>query len=97
MKAVLKEIKSGVSRFDKKTPVVEFACDVTKEDGSKELVHGSFSEQYARDYFTFCNVKTKDLVGKEVEVVMEIKFMNVLDSDGKPIRMPKRNSNELDF
>jgi len=97
MRAVLKMIKSAVSKYDKKTPIVEFACDVKKEDGSTELVYGSFSEKYARDYFQHCNVKTKDLVGKEVEVSMEIKYMNVLDADGKPIRMPKKDSSELDF
>jgi hypothetical protein len=97
MKAVLKSIEKGVSRFDGKTPIVEFTCEVEKKDGSKEIVSGSYSEKYARDYFAYCNVKTKDLVGKEVEVSLDIHYMNVLDSDGKPIRMPKKANNELDF
>lgn len=105
MRAILKVIKPGFSMINgNKKPLAVFKCEY--EEGGKTIsVWGAYSESYARDYFKYCGVLTKDLVGKEVEIILgsykdkegkekpKIKFLNVLDKNDKPIVMPK----ELDF
>lgn len=93
---------------------VEFTCDVKMNDeGDVKTLKGSYGEEFARKYFTHCGVLTKDLVGKEVEVTVAkksfesegemrtynyIKYINVLDKEGKPIYLPKEDGNEgLDY
>lgn len=116
MKAKLKKIerkeyktKDGKQKFSK----IEFTCDVQVDaKGTVKTLKGSYSEEFARKYFEYCNVKTKDLIGETVEVVLAkrsysnekgedrtvtfIKFLNVL-KDGKPVIMPKAEGEELDF
>ena len=70
-------------------------------------------EEFAKKYFTYCGIKTKDLIGKEVECVLAkrsyekdgearvvnyIKYLNVLDENGNAIYLPKEDTNsEIDF
>jgi hypothetical protein len=93
---------------------VEFTCDVkVNENGDVKTLKGSYGEEFARKYFTHCGVLTKDLIGKEVEVTIAkksyeqegemrtyqyIKYLNVLDSEGKVIYLPKENKDDaLDY
>lgn len=117
MKGKLKKIelksfktKDGKKSFNK----VEFTCDVAIDDkGTIKTLKGSYSEDFARKYFAYCGIKTKDLIGKEVECIVSkrayendkgeervvnfIRFLNVLDADGNAIIMPKENVDDLDF
>ena len=114
MKAILKkiELKELKTKDGKKFNKVEFTCDVKMNDkGEIKTYKGSYGEQYARDYFAYCGVKTKDVVGKEVDVTLAkrefesngethtinyIKFLNVLNEEGQPILM-KKEKTEIDF
>lgn len=117
MEGILKKIekneyktKDGKKTFTK----IEFTCDVRIDDkGSIKTLKGSYSEEFARKYFEYCGVKTKELIGQKVEciiakrvyendkgeerIVTFIRFLNVLDENGKPIVMPKDTQQELDF
>lgn len=117
MKGKLKKIelkeynkKNGKGSFKK----VNFTCDVTiDEQGNIKTLSGSYSEEFARKYFAYCGVKTKDLIGKDVECILSkrayendkgeerivnfIRFINVLDENGNPIIMPKDKAEDLDF
>lgn len=116
MKGKLKkiEIKELKTKDGKKFKKVEFTCDVAVDDkGTIRTLKGSYSEEFARKYFAYCEVKTKDLIGKEVECITAkrayqndkgeeritqfIRFLNVLDTDGNPIIMPKEDTTPLDF
>lgn len=110
MKGILKSVelveytnKEKGNKFKK----LNFTCDCENAKGDIITLKGSYSEEYARKYFAYCNLKTKDAIGKEVEVVTArkkivfedgervytyIKFMNFLDKDGKPIIMKKEES-----
>lgn len=115
MKAILKkiELKTCETKDGKKFKKVEFICDVQVNDkGDVKTVKGSYSEEYARKYFTYCGVKTKEIIGKEVDVTLfkrnyvasdgdtrtitYIKFLNLLDENGNKIYLPKDND-DLDF
>lgn len=97
-----------------KFKIVEFTCDVKVDDkGNIKTLKGSYSEEFAKKYFAYCEVKTKDLIGKDVDcvtakrewendkgekrIVTFIRFMNVLDEYGNPIVMPKEGTEVLDF
>ena len=117
MKGTLKkiELKTYSTKDNKRSfSKVEFTCDVQIDDkGSIKTLKGSYSEDFARKYFAFCNVKTKDLIGQQVDCVISkrayendkgeerivnfIRFLNVLDANGKPIVMPKDSQETLDF
>lgn len=88
-------------------------CKVN-DKGEVKTLKGSMSEDYARKYFAFCDTTTKESIGKEVECVVAkrayigndekehivnyIKFLNLLDKDGKAIIMKKDEDNSsLDF
>ena len=93
--------------------LLEFVVDVKINDkGDIKTLKGSYGEEYARKYLGYCGVKTKDLIGKEVEVSLAkreyekegerrtinyIKYMNVLDENGKAIYMPKDDEEGVDF
>lgn len=115
MKAKLKKIEKREfkTKDGKKFTKIEFTCDVIMDaKGTIKTLKGSYSEDFARRYFEYCGVKTKDLIGEEVEVVLAkrsyqnekgedktitfIKFLNVL-RDGKAIIIPKEETEELDF
>lgn len=108
------ELKTYNTKDGKKFKKVEFTCDVKINDkGDIRTVRGSYSEDFARKYFEFCGVKTKDAIGTEVDVTLAkrtykaddgdertisyIKFLNLLDDEGKKIIMPKEGSEALDF
>ena len=116
MKGIIKkfELKQFDTKQGKKFKKLISTVDVKlNERGDIKTVKGSFSEEYARKYFNFCGVTTKDLVGKEVEVslakraytddegnerqVTYAKFINVLDENGHPIIMPKDDATTIDF
>ena len=116
MKGILREVKliECKNEAGAKFKLFEFKADVKINDkGDVKTLKGSYGEEFAKKYFTYCGVKTKDLIGKEVEVVVAkrsyekdgetrvvnyIKYLNVLDSEGKPIYLPKDDEeSELDF
>lgn len=117
MKGTLKkiELKEYTTKDNKRSfRKVEFTCDVAvDEKGTIKTLKGSYSEDYAKKYFAYCNVKTKDLIGQSVDCVLSkrayendkgeerivnfIRFLNVLDKEGKPIIMPKDTQEDLDF
>lgn len=116
MKGTLKriEIKEYETKDKKKFKKVEFTCDVKIDDkGSIKTYKGSYSVEFAKKYFEYCDVKTKDLIGKQVECILGkrsyerkdgeevtityIKFLNVLDENGNAIIMPKDTEQDLDF
>ena len=107
------EIKQGKMKGNK-FKKFEFTCDVVVDDkGNIKTMKGSYSEDFARKYFEYCNVKTKDLIGKKVQCITAkkkyendkgeektvnfIRFLNVLDNEGNPIIMPKDTQQEMDF
>lgn len=116
MKGTLKkiELKTYSTKDKRSFSKVEFTCDVQiDEKGNIKTLKGSYSEDFARKYFAYCKVETKDLIGKQVDCILSkrayendkgeerivtfIRFMNVLDKDGKPIIMPKVDQETLDF
>lgn len=117
MKGTLKkiELKEYNTKDNKRSfKKVEFVCDVQINDnGTIKTLKGSYSEDFARKYFAYCNVKTKDLIGQTVNCVISkkayendkgeeriinfIRFLNVLDKNGNPIIMPKDGQETLDF
>ena len=82
------------------------------DKGEIKTLKGSMSTEYARKYFAYCGVKTTELINKTVDVVVSkrkyenangeertttfIKYLNVLNTDGSPIVMPK-DSNPINF
>ena len=117
MIGVLRKIekKEFSTKDGRKFTKIEFVVDVETDEKRRivKTLKGSYGEDYAKKYFAYCKVKTKDLIGKEVECVVAkrsydnaegekryveyIRFMNVLDKEGKAIIMPKEGVTELDF
>lgn len=115
MKGILKkvELKEYKTKEGKKFKKVLFQVDVEKENGDVKTLKGDYSETFARDYFGKCDIKLKDLMGKEVGVVIAkrnftgndglkhiyeyIKYINVLDQEGKPIIFKDDTTEEVDF
>ena len=117
MKGTLKkiELKEDTTKDNKRAfKKVEFTCDVEIDNkGNIKTLKGSYSEDFARKYFAYCGVKTKDLIGKQVDCILSkrayendkgeerivnfIRFLNVLDKEGNPIIMPKDNQQDIDF
>lgn len=108
------ELKQFESKDGKKFKKLIATVDVKLNDrGDIKTVKGSFSEDYARKYFKYCGVTTKDLVGQNVDVslakraytddegnerqVTYAKFINVLDENGHAIIMPKDDATTIDF
>lgn len=116
MKGTLKkiELREFTTKDKRNFKKVEFTCDVNiDEKGTIKTLKGSYSEDYAKKYFAYCGVKTKDLIGQQVDCVISkrayendkgeqriinfIRFLNVLDKEGNPILMPKESQEDLDF
>lgn len=116
MKGILKEVKriECKTKEGKKFSLIEFKADVTVNDkGDVKTLRGSYGEEFARKYFTYCGTKTKDLIGKPVDCVIAkksiekedgttltisyIKYLNVIGEDGKPIYLPKEDNADIDF
>ena len=116
MKAIFKTItkKEYKTKKGNKFTKIEFTCDVKmNKEGDIKTLRGSYNEDFARKYLSFCGITTKDLIGTEVEVVVAkksyesegkmvtynyIKYFNVLDVEGKPIYLPKEEKEtDIDF
>lgn len=115
MKSIVKkiELKECVTKDKKnKFKVLEFTCDVRLNDkGDIKTLRGSWGEEYARKYLAYCGLKSKDLIGREVDcsiakreyesngetrTISYIKYMNCLDKDGNSILLPKEGV-DIDF
>lgn len=116
MNAILRKIeKKEIQKKDSKQKfeILEFTCDVKiNEKGDIKTLRGKYGIEFARKYFEYCGVKTRDVVGKKVDVsiakrtyetsegeertISYIRFMNVLNEKGEPIIMPKEE-NSIDF
>lgn len=118
MKGVVKSVK--LETFDvkkgenkgKKFSKIVISCDVTDEKNDVVTLKASLTPDYAKKYFGYCKVSSRELVGKEVDVVVSrrsfkddegiektfryIKFVNCLDENGKPIIMPKEDSDKVE-
>lgn len=114
MKGILKkvELREFKTSEGKKFKKFLFEVDCIIKDDEIKTLKGSYSEEFARKYFEYCGVKTKELIGKEVGVVTAkktvikenqritftfIKFINVIDEYGNPIYLPRESEGELDF
>lgn len=116
MKGIVKSFKlrNVKTKDNKEFEMLDYICDVVVNENKGEIktLKGSMSAEYARKYFAFCNVKTSDLINKEVGVVVAkrkyenangeertinfVKYLNVLDENGDPIIMNKDN-NPINF
>ena len=117
MKGILKrvEVKEYTTRKEtgaKTFKKFEFVCDVEMSDHTIKTLKGSYGLDFAQRYFEYCGVKTKDLIGKEVECILAkrafenekgekrtisfIRYINVLDKDNKPIIMSDKKQ-EINF
>lgn len=97
--------------FDVVDFVVDVITDEAKQE--VKTYKGNMSIEYAKKYFAFAGTTTRDQIGKEVEVVLSkriwekdgeqrtvtfIKYLNLLNEDGKAIIMNKKESDDaLDF
>lgn len=107
------EVKKGENKGKKfKVLDFEVEVVLNEEKGEVRTLRGSMSEEYARKYFKYCGRSTREALGEEVEVITrkrkyekggeertitEVKFLNLLDDEGKAIIMPKEGATELDF
>ena len=102
--------KNDGKKFKKLVATIDIKLN---ERGDIKTVKGSLSEDYARKYFKYCGVTTKDLVGQNVDVTLAkraytddegnerqvtyAKFINVLNDEGHAIIMPKDDATTIDF
>lgn len=99
----------------KKFSLMKFKVEVEVNSSKREIktYDGSMSVEYARKYFAYCNLTSKDAIGKPVEVTLrsrkftaqdgvertftEVKYLNFLDESGDPIRLPKDDTENAPF
>lgn len=113
MKGILKSIekKEFKTREGRKFEKVVITCDVMLGNKANDVrtYNGSLGIDYAKKYFEFAGVKSKELVGKEVGIVLAkrayqdsegnnktyeyIKYINILDAQGNAIVMPSEKTN----
>lgn len=106
------EVKKDGVKY-KKGDLVNFVrvkVECVNDNGEVKIYKGTIGFDYFKDYLQYCGVKSKELMGKEVNVVTkrvrytdpvtkeyiysnEVKFLNVLNEEGKPILMPSKDSN----
>ena len=112
MKAVLKKIAKRDCKTKKGTKfsVIDYTCDVEYSSGEVKTLRGSMSIDYAKKYFDYCRVSSKDAINKDVEVVVAkrkytdsnenertinfIKYMNFIDENGNKIIMKSDEKEE---
>ena len=97
MKAILREVKlvECKNSTGAKFRLVEFKADVKINDkGDVKTLKGSYGEEFAKKYFTYCGVKTKDLIGKEVECVLAKRSY---EKDGVKKFIPEIVAHEIEF
>lgn len=96
-------------KFDK----VAIRCDVVKEENRVFSRTAEMSVDYAKKYFTHCGLSSADLPGMECEVTLQkrmfkdangvdrviesIKYLNMLDEEGKPIILRKEPDSSMPF
>lgn len=116
MKATIKKIaqKNIKTQTGKQFTKFVIECDVQVNDkGEIRTYRSEMSMDYAKRYFNFCGVSSKDLIGKECEVTLrkraytandgtprtitEIKYLNLLNDEGCPIIMPSEGDAKADF
>lgn len=105
------ELKNCVTKDKKnKFNVLEFTCDVKINDkGDIKTLKGSWSEEYAKKYLAYNNLKSKDMIGKELIVTLAkkewtkddetrtinyIKYAHFIDAEGNAIYLPKDDNND---
>lgn len=111
MKATIKKISmktvtpANKPSFNK---IVIEADVVFNDKGEVRTYKSEMSPEYAKKYFNYCGVSSKQAIGMKCEVTLrrreyekdgeirtftEIKYLNLLDDEsGKPIIMPKETS-----
>lgn len=117
MKATIKRIakKDIATKSGKKFSKFVVEADVVvNENGEIRTYRSEMSMDYAKAYFEYCGVSSKDLVGRHCDVtlrkrafttadgqeryVTEIKYLNLLDAEGKSIIMPSaKTTTDTDF
>lgn len=109
---ITKILKKDCTTSDgKKFSVLDITCNVLwdEERGEIKQLKSSMSLDYAKKYFEYCHITTKDAIGKKVNVIVSkkeftkkdgtnriytfIKYLNFLDENNNPIIMPKEESN----
>lgn len=97
-------------KFDK---VVITCDVVTDERGTLKTYNSEMNPDYAKRYFRHCGLTSKDLPGMPCDVILrrraftdkdgrdgavtEIRWLNMLDKEGKPIIMPKEETSTEDL
>lgn len=113
MKAVLKKIEKRdcKTKAGQKFSVIDYTCEVEVNDsGDIKILKGSMNIDYAKKYFEFCKITSKEAINKDVNVVIAkrkysdsngadhivlyIKFLNFLDKDGNIIVMNTKKDEE---
>ena len=110
-KIELKEIKTKDNKKFKKIEFT--CDVKLNDKGDIKTLKGDMGEEYARKYFSYCGKKTKEVIGEKVEVTTAkraysdangnervynyIKYLKLLDNEGKPIYLPKEDAEEIDF
>lgn len=104
-------VKNGENK-GKKFDMLDYTVEIVNDKGDVKTRKGSMSVEYARKYFAYCGVKTSDVVGGTVEVVLAkrryeidgeertteyVKFLNCVDENGKAIIMRKEEEKEINF
>lgn len=116
MKATIKKIsqKNIKTQTGKQFSKFVIECDVlVNEKGEIRTYRSEMSMDYAKRYFQFCGVPSRELVGKDCEVTLrkraytaadgtprtitEIKYLNLIDDAGNPIIMPTETTETTDF
>lgn len=116
MKAIIRKItmkkvntKDG-RQFDK----IRIECDCIEPETNRVRTRAAeMSLEYAKDYFNYCGISSKQAIGMEVSVTMqkrafndangelrtfeEIKYVNFLDENGNAIIMNKKEECERPF
>ncbi len=97
--------KDGKKEFKKAVYVCDVT--INEATGEVKTLKGNASVEYFKKYLQYCNVQAKELPGKLVDVVVskraytndkgeeriysQIKYLNILNEEGKPIIMPNEN------
>lgn len=114
MKGIIKKIEKREfkTKEGKKFCKIITTCDIIDEKGLVRTLKNDMNEEYAKRYYEFCGLTTRDAIGKEVECVIWkktyrkedetryysfIKYLNFLDEKGAPKIMRGEDNLELDF
>lgn len=110
MKAIIKNIakKTITTKDGRKFDKIVISADVVINDKNGEVrtYKSEMSVDYAKRYFAFCGLSSKELPGRECDVtlrkrefqtkegetryVTEIKYLNMIGADGLPVIMKNK-------